>query len=184
MNTEECKIQRSILVQQLVYYESMIEKFMKLKQIASDRLVRNEDLLTESESDEGGEYMEESETDLEGDDEEITIDRSQPFIVTPINKNTNSKSQVDYNEQMTRQLLGEKLMWDEKELFANADFFHASAYNAMGIPTKLFTPIFVCSRVSGWTAHVMEQRVNNRIIRPSADYIGEEPRSVVKIDER
>ena len=66
----------------------------------------------------------------------------------------------------------EKLMWDEKELFANADFFHASAYNAMGIPTKLFTPIFVCSRVSGWTAHVMEQRENNRIIRPSADYVG------------
>ena len=78
----------------------------------------------------------------------------------------------------------EKLMWDEKELFANADFFHASAYNAMGIPTKLFTPIFVCSRVSGWTAHVMEQRVNNRIIRPSADYMGPEPRTVIPIAQR
>jgi len=78
----------------------------------------------------------------------------------------------------------EKLMWDEKELFANADFFHASAYNAMGIPTKLFTPIFVCSRVSGWTAHVMEQRENNRIIRPSADYVGEAPREVGPIAER
>ena len=78
----------------------------------------------------------------------------------------------------------EKLMWDEKELFANADFFHASAYNAMGIPTKLFTPIFVCSRVSGWTAHVMEQRENNRIIRPSADYVGPEPRKVGPITER
>ena len=78
----------------------------------------------------------------------------------------------------------EKLMWDEKELFANADFFHASAYNAMGIPTKLFTPIFVCSRVSGWTAHVMEQRENNRIIRPSADYVGPEPRKVEPITER
>ena len=78
----------------------------------------------------------------------------------------------------------EKVMWDEKELFANADFFHASAYHFMGIPTKLFTPIFVCSRVSGWTAHVMEQRVNNRIIRPSADYIGEEPRSFVALADR
>ena len=78
----------------------------------------------------------------------------------------------------------EKLMWDEKELFANADFFHASAYNAMGIPTKLFTPIFVCSRVSGWTAQVMEQRENNRIIRPSADYVGPEPRKVEPITER
>ena len=78
----------------------------------------------------------------------------------------------------------EKVMWDEKELFANADFFHASAYHFMGIPTKLFTPIFVCSRVSGWTAHVMEQRVNNRIIRPSADYVGPEPRVLGPIAER
>ena len=78
----------------------------------------------------------------------------------------------------------EKVMWDEKELFVNADFFHASAYHFMGIPTKLFTPIFVCSRVSGWTAHVMEQRVNNRIIRPSADYVGPEPRVLVPLGER
>ena len=78
----------------------------------------------------------------------------------------------------------EKVMWDEKELFANADFFHASAYHFMGIPTKLFTPIFVCSRVSGWTAHVMEQRVNNRIIRPSADYVGPEPRALIALDDR
>ena len=78
----------------------------------------------------------------------------------------------------------EKVMWDEKELFANADFFHASAYHFMDIPTKLFTPIFVCSRVSGWTAHVMEQRSNNRIIRPSADYVGLEPRQVVPLADR
>ena len=78
----------------------------------------------------------------------------------------------------------EQLMWDEKKLFCNADFFHASAYNFMGIPTKLFTPIFVCSRVSGWTAHVMEQRANNRIIRPSADYIGSKPRSWVPLADR
>jgi len=78
----------------------------------------------------------------------------------------------------------EKTMWDEKKLFANADFFHASAYHFMGIPTKLFTPIFVCSRVSGWTAHIMEQRSNNRIIRPSADYIGPAPRPFVKLSAR
>ena len=78
----------------------------------------------------------------------------------------------------------ETVMWDEKELFANADFFHASAYHFMGIPTKLFTPIFVCSRVSGWAAHVMEQRVNNRIIRPSADYFGEEARPFVALADR
>ncbi|WDE11383.1 bifunctional 2-methylcitrate synthase/citrate synthase [Thalassomonas haliotis] len=78
----------------------------------------------------------------------------------------------------------EEYMWDTKKLFCNADFFHASAYHFMGIPTKLFTPIFVCSRLTGWAAHVMEQRDNNRIIRPSADYIGSEPRTVTPIAQR
>ncbi|MGI2143856.1 bifunctional 2-methylcitrate synthase/citrate synthase [Shewanella frigidimarina] len=78
----------------------------------------------------------------------------------------------------------EEFMWDTKKLFCNADFFHASAYHFMGIPTKLFTPIFVCSRLTGWAAHVMEQRSNNRIIRPSADYVGSEPRKVAPISQR
>ncbi|MGZ9898237.1 bifunctional 2-methylcitrate synthase/citrate synthase [Shewanella gaetbuli] len=78
----------------------------------------------------------------------------------------------------------EEYMWDTKKLFCNADFFHASAYHFMGIPTKLFTPIFVCSRLTGWAAHVMEQRSNNRIIRPSADYVGSEPRKVTPIATR
>ncbi|MEI6893076.1 MAG: 2-methylcitrate synthase [Colwellia sp.] len=78
----------------------------------------------------------------------------------------------------------EELMWESKKLFCNADFFHASTYNYLGIPTKLFTPIFVCSRLTGWAAHVMEQRANNRIIRPSADYIGSEPRTVTPISTR
>jgi len=78
----------------------------------------------------------------------------------------------------------EEYMWDTKKLFCNADFFHASAYHFMGIPTKLFTPIFVCSRLTGWAAHVMEQRADNRIIRPNADYVGPEPRTVKPIAER
>ena len=78
----------------------------------------------------------------------------------------------------------EEVMWREKKLFCNADFFHASAYNFMKIPTKLFTPIFVMSRLTGWAAHVMEQRADNRIIRPSADYTGEDLRPVPAIEDR
>ncbi|WP_458734920.1 bifunctional 2-methylcitrate synthase/citrate synthase [Zobellella taiwanensis] len=78
----------------------------------------------------------------------------------------------------------EAVMKREKNLFCNADFFHASAYHFMGIPTKLFTPIFVMSRVTGWAAHVFEQRANNRIIRPSADYIGPESQAWLPMAER
>lgn len=78
----------------------------------------------------------------------------------------------------------EEVMWREKKLFCNADFFHASAYHFMGIPTKLFTPIFVMSRLTGWAAHVFEQRADNRIIRPSAEYTGEDERNVTPIAER
>lgn len=78
----------------------------------------------------------------------------------------------------------EEVMWREKKLFCNADFFHASAYHFMGIPTKLFTPIFVMSRVTGWAAHVKEQRANNRIIRPSAEYTGPETAEWVDIENR
>ncbi|HXR01685.1 MAG TPA: 2-methylcitrate synthase [Pseudomonas sp.] len=78
----------------------------------------------------------------------------------------------------------DKTMWAQKKLFPNADFYHASAYHFMGIPTKLFTPIFVCSRLTGWASHVFEQRANNRIIRPSAEYIGVEQRKFVPIEQR
>lgn len=78
----------------------------------------------------------------------------------------------------------ETVMWREKKLFPNADFFHASAYHFMGIPTPLFTPIFVMSRVTGWAAHVKEQRANNRIIRPSAEYIGPAEAHWVPLQDR
>src|SRR5690606_35280937 len=78
----------------------------------------------------------------------------------------------------------ERTMKEQKNMFANADFFHASAYHFMGIPTKLFTPIFVMSRVTGWSAHCFEQRANNRIIRPGAEYIGPEPRTYTALDQR
>ncbi len=78
----------------------------------------------------------------------------------------------------------EKVMWDEKRLFANADFFAASVYHFLGIPTYLFTPIFVCSRITGWAAHVMEQRSNNKLIRPAADYVGPALQKWMPIEKR
>lgn len=76
------------------------------------------------------------------------------------------------------------VMWEEKRLFPNLDFYSASAYHFMGIPTYLFTPIFVCSRIIGWATHIMEQRANNKLIRPAADYTGPGTRPYVAMAER
>lgn len=78
----------------------------------------------------------------------------------------------------------EEVLWREKKLFPNLDFYSASAYHLMGIPTSLFTPIFVLSRVAGWAAHVIEQRGNNRLIRPGADYIGPNEQAWIAIENR
>jgi 2-methylcitrate synthase len=75
-------------------------------------------------------------------------------------------------------------MWDRKKLFPNLDFYSASAYHFMGISTPLFTPIFVCSRITGWAAHVFEQRANNKLIRPGADYTGPDNLPFVPLDGR
>jgi 2-methylcitrate synthase len=78
----------------------------------------------------------------------------------------------------------ENLMWDQKKLFPNLDFYSASTYHMMGIPTELFTPVFVMSRITGWAAHIFEQRKNNKLIRPSADYTGPNGLDFVKIEDR
>jgi citrate synthase len=79
----------------------------------------------------------------------------------------------------------EVLMQTEKHLNANVDFYSATTYHALGIDTNLFTPIFAVSRVSGWTAHVLEQYANNRLIRPRADYVGPEyPQRYLPLEQR
>jgi 2-methylcitrate synthase len=78
----------------------------------------------------------------------------------------------------------EKVMWDEKKLFPNVDFYSALVYHDLKIPTPMFTPLFVISRISGWSAHLLEQRSNNKLIRPMSHYVGPGPQDYIPLEKR
>lgn len=103
-------------------------------------------------------------------------------IIKEWSKKLSAHSPEGYLYPISEQI--EKVLWDEKHLFPNLDFYSASAYHFCGIPTPLFTPLFVISRLSGWSAHIIEQRNDNRLIRPLAQYIGPAPRTYIPIDQR
>jgi citrate synthase len=115
-----------------------------------------------------------------------TLDPRAPILKSlseELSKRAGNTRWLDTSEQI-QTTMREEMDRRGKKIYPNVDFFSASAYFTLGIPVDLFTNIFACARMAGWTAHVMEQHADNRLIRPRSDYLGPTGRTVRKIDER
>ncbi|QTS84006.1 citrate/2-methylcitrate synthase [Coxiella endosymbiont of Amblyomma nuttalli] len=103
-------------------------------------------------------------------------------IMKKWSKKLAQRSKASYLFPISEQI--EKIMWNERKLFPNLDFYSASAYAFCEIPMQMFTPLFAMSRIAGWTAHILEQRADNKLIRPISEYIGPASRNFISIEER